>query len=124
MADRKLSIEDMGRAEFVIELAPGDFRGLPLMVVARDRAAHYVHEFGGSFERSLREDTLELFAEDLYEADDWRRNNMNLDEVKPFLRRVERAPEPQDLDDGWVNGNAQIVYYDANNVERVVYEHE
>ena len=55
---------------------------VPLDVIARDRAEHYASEFDGDIERSLAEDTIPLFDEDGFEAEDWAANNMDWRDVK------------------------------------------
>jgi len=44
-----------------VKMPDGSVFGVPVEMVARNRAAHYAHEFNGDIERSLKEDTIPLF---------------------------------------------------------------
>ncbi len=76
---------------------------VPTEVIARNRAEHYAHEFGGCIEKSLSEDTLPLFEQDKYEITDWAANNMNWDDVEEHAIKIERDEEPN-YQAGWMNG--------------------
>jgi hypothetical protein len=82
---------------------------VPVDVIARDRAAHYAHEFGDDVERSLAEDTWPAFADD-FEVQDWARNNMNWDDVKAVAWQWEKdvPPEP-DYQEAWMNGDNEVL---------------
>lgn len=43
-----------------IEMQDGSIWGVPVEMIAKNRAAHYAHEFDGDVERSLAEDTIPL----------------------------------------------------------------
>ncbi len=91
-----------------IELPDGSKRGIPVDVIARDRAAHYAHEFDGDIEKSLTEDTLPMFDEDPFEIEDWAANNMNWSDVSKHAIVVEQAPSP-DMQEVWMNGEKEII---------------
>jgi hypothetical protein len=76
---------------------------VPVDVIARNRAAHYAHEFDGDVERSLNEDTLPLFAVDDYEIEDWAKNNMNWSDVMGSAWRVESPSKEALYEDDWPN---------------------
>lgn len=86
----------------------GSVWGVPLELIARDRAAHYAHEFGGDVEKSLAEDTLPLFEGDSYEAEDWAANNMNWSDVQAHAKKLKDAPPP-DFQAAWLNGEKAVV---------------
>lgn len=85
------------------KLPDGAMWGVPVDVIARDRANEYAHEFDGDVERSLTEDTLPLFESTPYEIEDWAANNMNWNDVSDQAFRVSPAPSP-DMQEAWMNG--------------------
>jgi hypothetical protein len=84
---------------------------VPIDVIARNRAAHYAHEFDGDIERSLAEDTMPLFRSDSYEVQDWAANNMNWSDVCMHAwRKIEAPPVDDQFQEGWVNGDKRVVW--------------
>lgn len=94
-----------------VTMPDGSRWDVPVSVIARDRAAYYAkREFGGDVERSLAEDTWPLFAEDNYDILDWAANNMNWSDVKAHATRApDRPQKPVDWEEGWCNGEKEIV---------------
>lgn len=92
-----------------VEMPDGSRWDVPVDVIARSRATYYAHEIDGNVERSLREDTLPLFAEDESEIYDWAANNMNWSDVVSFAERVPDSGRPVDYQEGWCNGEKEIV---------------
>lgn len=89
-----------------IKMPDGSVWGVPVMEIAKNRAANYAAEFGGDVERSLVEDTLPLFDGDVFEIKDWAANNMNWSDVKRAATKL-RDPDPltdADFQEAWVNG--------------------
>ena len=84
----------------------GSVWAVPVKVIARDRAAHYAHEFGGDVERSLAEDTIPLFDADVYAIEDWAVGNMNWKDFDGRQAKVSSAPPLTDEDfcEAWLNG--------------------
>lgn len=78
-------------------------------VIAWNRAKHYASEYGGNAERSLKEDTMPFFTEDHIEIKEWASNNMNWDDVAKCAVCV-RKPPAVDYQEGWVNGEREIIY--------------
>ena len=93
-----------------IEQPDGSTWAVPVMAIARNRAAHYAYEFGGSIDKSLCEDTLPLFKDDTYEIEDWAANNMNWIDVKDIAERTLKPEPPSaaDFQEAWVNGNKEV----------------
>ena len=91
-----------------IEMPDGSKWGVPVEVIARNRAAHYAHEFGGDVERSMAEDTMPLFESDDYEVEDWAANNMNWSDVEKQAKKLQAAPVP-DFQEAWVNGEKAVI---------------
>lgn len=88
----------------------GSVWAVPVSVIARNRADHYKDEFGGDLDRSLKEDTMALFAESEYEIQDWAANNMDWDEVVPHAVKLADAPPltDDDFQEAWVNGEKEL----------------
>lgn len=91
-----------------IEMPDGSKWGVPVDVIARNRAAHYAHEFGGDVERSMAEDTIPLFESDDYEVEDWAANNMNWSDVETQAKKLQDAPAP-DFQEAWMNGEKSVI---------------
>ena len=90
-----------------VTMPDGSVWGVPVSVIAASRAAYYAPEFGGDLERSLKEDTLPLFAEDDYEVADWAANNMNWSDVSAVAKLISSGSV--DFEDGWANGEKEVV---------------
>lgn len=91
-----------------VTMPDGSVWEIPVATIAKHRARNYAHEYGGSVERSLAEDTLPLFRADSASIRIWARNNMNWSDVSGVAVCVENAPAP-DLQEGWVNGPMVLV---------------
>jgi hypothetical protein len=91
---------------YIVTMPDGSEWGVPIEVIARDRAAHYAHEYDGDVERSLQEDTYPLFLSDHYEIHDWAANNMNWEDVEPHSKRLTFADT--DYQEGWCNGRHRV----------------
>lgn len=94
-----------------IEMPDKTVWGVPVMIIARDRAKNYADEFGGDVEKSLSEDTVPLFEGDEFEIIDWAKNNMNWVDVKEHATKL-RDTEPMtanEFQEGWVNGPKELV---------------
>lgn len=89
-------------------MADGTKWGVPVDMIARDRAAHYASEFGGDVDRSLAEDTLPAFEEDEYEIQDWAVNNMNWSDFDGHQVKIEDAVTP-DFNGDWLHGDKKVV---------------
>jgi len=73
-----------------VTMPDGSIYGVPVEMIAHNRAKHYAHEFDGDIRASLEEDTLPLFESDDYEIQDWAVNNMNwLEELVTLSGSVE-----------------------------------
>jgi len=83
---------------------------VPVRVIAEHRAAYYAQKEHVSLEQSLKSDTLPLFEEDEYEVEDWASNNMDWTDVEKHAVRVkDKGLTDEDLQEGWVNGEKEIV---------------
>ena len=92
---------------YVVEMPNGEKWSLPVNVIAEHRAKHYAHEFNGDIEKSLKEDTAPLFADDYYEIKDWARNNMNWSDVESIATLM--STSEVDYQDGWICGDVEIL---------------
>lgn len=86
-----------------VEMADGSKWGVPVEMIARHRAQHYAHEFGGDIERSLAEDTNPLFESDEFEIHDWAVNNMNWSDFDGHQMKLAEPPA-QDFQEAWLSG--------------------
>lgn len=77
--------------------------GVPVDMIARDRAECCAREFEGDIEKSLHEDTIPLFESDDCEIRDWAVNGMNWNDFDGHQIKLADAPPP-DFQDGWING--------------------
>ncbi len=91
-----------------VEMPDGSKWGVPVEMIARNRAAHYASEFDGDIERSLAEDTLPLFESDDYEIHEWAVNNMNWCDFDGHQVKVSDAPRP-DFQEAWMSGDKGFV---------------
>ena len=91
-----------------IEMPDGSKWGVPIEMIARNRAEHYASEFGGDVNRSLEEDTIPLFAGDDYEIQDWAVGNMNWDDFNGHQVKLSDAAAP-DFQEAWLNGDKGFI---------------
>jgi hypothetical protein len=85
---------------------------IPVRVIAEHRARYYFEEKKEfeSLEASLKEDTLPLFEEDEYEVEDWASNNMDWEDVVKYAERIKDGGlSAEDLREGWINGEKEII---------------
>jgi len=106
-------IEDVGRKEhtrervmhsfMTVEMPDGSKWGVPVAMIARNRATHYASEFDGDVARSLAEDTLPLFESNEYDIQDWAVNNMDWSDFDGHHVKLTQAPTP-DFQEAWLSG--------------------
>ncbi len=87
-----------------VTMPDGSIYGVPVEMIARNRAAHYAHEFDGDIELSLEEDTYPLFESDDFEIEDWAVNQMNWCDFDGHQIKINDAPAP-DFQDAWMCGD-------------------
>lgn len=97
------------KKRLIVTMPDGSRWGVPVDIIARDRAKHYAKEFDGDVERSLAEDTVPLFESDDFEIIDWAANNMNWSDVKDHAGRMAHSTPEPDYQEGWVNGDKEVV---------------
>lgn len=93
-------------------LPDGSKWGVPVEMIARNRATHYANEFDGDVERSLAEDTLPLFEADSYEIQDWAVGNMNWSDFVGHQKKLADATEP-DWQEAWLSAAKEVVEVSA-----------
>ena len=86
-----------------IKMTDGSKWGVPVEMIAKNRASHYAKDFGGDVERSLAEDTVPLFESDDYAIEDWALNNMNWNDFDGHQVKLVDAPTP-DFQTSWIIG--------------------
>lgn len=97
------------KKQFIVTMPDNSRWGVPIEIIARDRAKHYANEFDGDVERSLAEDTLPLFENSDYEVEAWAANNMNWSDVEKHAVRLAQSEPEIDYQDGWVSGDKEVV---------------
>lgn len=93
-----------------VTMPDGSVYGVPVVLIARNRAEIYKSDFGEDIERSMSEDTMPLFAESEYAIKDWAANNMNWSDVEASAKLLS-SPEKltaADMQGAWVNGDKNL----------------
>ena len=85
-----------------VEMPDGTKWGVPVSIIAQNRAEYYASHYGGDVKRSLAEDTLPLFEASTSEIEDWAINNMNWSDFNG--EQVRLSVSATDYEDGWANG--------------------
>jgi len=101
-------------AKLLVTMPDRSVWAVPVSKIAESRAKFYAEEdeeFGGSFERSLAEDTIPVFESDDYDIKDWAAGNMNWSDVEQFAILHSAAPSLTDdmKQDGWMNGAKTVL---------------
>lgn len=84
-----------------MQVGDGSTWGVPVEMIALNRAAHYAHEFDGDIERSMDEDTIPLFNSNDYEIEDWAVNNMNWSDFNGHQVKL-RDGTVIDFEEAWI----------------------
>lgn len=92
---------------YVVTMPDGSKWGVPVMFIARNRAAYYARLDKVSFNASLLEDTIPLFNRDEFEIRDWAQNNMDWDDIRNVAKPVEPSEE-LDFQEGWTSGEVEL----------------
>lgn len=82
-------------------LENGEVWGVPVEMIARNRATHYAREFDGDIERSMVEDTIPLFNSSDYDIKDWAVNNMNWSDFTGHQVKL-RDGNDRDFQSAWM----------------------
>lgn len=93
-----------------ITMSDGSAWGVPIKMIAENRAKHYAYEFGNDLQRSLGEDTLSLFDKSKYAIYDWATGNMDWSDFDGHQVKILDAP-PLDFQSEWMSGKFSIVNY-------------
>lgn len=105
----KYEMKDLGykrtptEAMFRVEMGDGSLWDVPVQMIADSRDKHY---------RDDGEDTVGFIRDGGlgdYEIHDWAGNNMNWSDVKAFAVRAPSKPQKVDWEDGWANGEKEII---------------
>lgn len=93
-----------------VEMPDGSLWGVPLHVIANDRAGFYEKKEPGAFN-----DEFQYTMTDSYQAIDWAQNNMCWKQLEAHAFKIEEAPVP-DYDEGLMNGAKKIILPKADTV--------
>ncbi|HQS59997.1 MAG TPA: KTSC domain-containing protein [Gallionellaceae bacterium] len=91
-----------------ITLSNGQKWGVPVEMIAWNRAKHYAGEFDGDIKRSLEEDTLPLFENSPYDVQDWAVGNMNWSDFDGHQIKIADAPAPN-FQAEWMSGQFEVI---------------
>lgn len=86
-----------------VRQSDGSVWGVPVEMIARNRAESYASIFGGDVERSLQEDTLPMFLNLPGLITYWAVNRMNWEDFNGHQVQLS-PPEPVDFQEGWLSG--------------------
>lgn len=100
--------KDLEKKMYKVSMPDGSVWAVPVLVIAKDRAEHYMDEFDDDLDKSLLEDTLPLFRERESEIEDWARNNMCWADVVDVAVQVLAPSCATDWEEGWANGDVEI----------------
>lgn len=87
-----------------VKQSDGSVWGVPVEMIARNRAEFYAYEFGGDVERSLQEDTVPLLLAHPGEIMDWASNQMDWSDFDGHQVQLS-PPEQVDFKKGWLRGD-------------------
>ncbi|WP_241624224.1 hypothetical protein [Rosenbergiella epipactidis] len=99
----------MDKKYLQVEMPDGSKWAVPVEVIALHRARYYAQNDGICLDQSLNEDTLPLFESSPFEIEDWAVNNMDWVDVKRFAVQIKNPHPDFDYEDGWTNGDKQII---------------
>ena len=91
-----------------LTMPDGSVWGVPVDIIALNRAAYYAKDYDFDINRSLTEDTNPFFNADEYEIKDWAANNMNWSDFDGYQFKIESAT-PLDFQEAWMSGEMNIV---------------
>jgi hypothetical protein len=90
-------------AVFRVEMPDGSRWDVPVQVIADSRDEFYAEDkedtVGGIRRGSLTD----------YEITDWAASEMNWSDVQAYAVKADTPPRPVDFQEGWVNGEKEIV---------------
>lgn len=90
-------------AIYRVEMTDGSLWDVPVQVIADSRDEFY-REHNEDTIGSIRDGTM-----DSSEIADWAQNDMNWSDVKEFAVKAEAKPKKIDWEEGWTNGEKEIV---------------
>ena len=87
-----------------VTMPDGSKWDVPANVIANHRALIRERDEQGTYTKEL-----EFAIADDFELEDWAANNMNWRDVQHFAERFEDAPATVDYQEGWTNGEKEVV---------------
>ena len=91
------------KAVYRVVMSNGEVWHVPVQVIADNRDENYADD---------QEDTIGFILKGslhISNIEDWASNNMNWDDVKAYAVKFEVDPPECDYEDGWCNGDKEIV---------------
>lgn len=89
-----------------VTMPDGSLYDIPVQLIADSRDEYYSIQ-----DPDAHEDTVKLCrdSDDNYEILDWAGGNMNWEDVEPYSKLAGRTPIENDFQEGWINGDKEIV---------------
>ncbi len=106
-----------------VTMENGEVWDIDLTTIAIDRARYYaeldnpddtVENHSTNWHKTYNEEH-KLTMTDESIATDWASGNMNWDEVEPYARKITTESKGFDYQDGWINGDMEIIKKDTDN---------
>jgi hypothetical protein len=117
-----------------VEMPDGSKWGVPVRMIAENRAKHYASEFDCDIAKSLAQDTLPAFEGNEYNIEDWAVGNMNWSDFDGHQVRLALAETTEpDFQEAWLSGSKSIMnkapddereYFVCDYCDKKVYEGE
>ena len=107
LATGEITNDSIGKM-YQVTMDDGSIWEVPVILIACNHAEYYAKVDEIPFEEALKESS-ELFEADEYEVHDWASNNMDWDEVEASARMVKDPDDEVDYQDGWLNGEYEVV---------------
>ena len=86
-----------------VKQSDGSVWGVPVEMIARNRAEFYAHLHGNNVEQSLQNNTVPLFVSDPDEISYWAIQKMRWSDFDGHQVQLS-PPEPVDFQKGWLSG--------------------
>ncbi len=93
--------------KYRITMEDGSQWEIPVLLIALNRAEYYAKVDEVELNESLNKDTVPLFESCEDEIEDWAKGNMDWEDIRHAAKCVKQSST--DFQEGWVNGDAEIV---------------
>jgi len=96
-----------------VTMPDGNKYDVPVDLIALHRAEYYAkHDTGKSsgpeFDKAIKQE-FDYAMKNADEIMDWAPNNMNWSDVSEHAKKVAKPLSPEDFQEGWLNGDKEII---------------